>query len=150
GSEAGPLAVMINKGTAHFGGQEPNKRKKAASLFVGAGLPIEAQAYLPPLSDARAAHDADLLNLYAAYYEALAKTKQGQDKQVAVTEGWQLCHEVVAIDKATSEQRAKTVESALAFLPDVSADEGDAFLADVFRANPDAGWALLDRVNKKA
>lgn len=150
GSEAGPLAVVINRGTMHFGGEDPVKRKRAASLLVAAGLPVEAQAYLPPLSEARAAKDAELLNLYAAYYQALAKSKQGQDKQAAVAEGWQLCREVMAIEKATSEQRAKVMDAALAFLPDVTPEDGDEFLASLFRDQPDAAWAVLDRACKKA
>src|SRR5262245_20832908 len=73
GTEAAAVAARIKRGTLHFGGDDPVKRKRAASLLVAAGLSVEAVEYLPPLAQAREAQDAELLSLHAAYFRALSR-----------------------------------------------------------------------------
>ncbi len=147
GSQAGAVAARIRAGTRHFGGEDPSARKRAATLLVAAGLPVEAQVYLPPLGQARAAKDPELLNLYAVYFAALAKSKQGTERQAAIDQGWVVSLEVLQVPTASAAQRAKGLERALKFLPDVPAEVGDAWLATLF-ADPgsDIGWKAIDRV----
>lgn len=147
GSQAGAVAATIRAGTRHFGGTDPAARKRAATLLVAAGLPVEAQAYLPPLAQARDAKDPELLNLYAVYFAALAKTRQGTERQAAIDQGWAVSLEVLQIPSAPAMQRAKALERALRFLPDMPAETGDAWLATLF-ADPgsDIGWKAIDRV----
>lgn len=146
GSQPGAVAAKIRLGTRHFGGEDPAARKRAATLLVAAGLPVEAQAYLPPLTQARQAKDPELLNLYAVYFAALAKDRQGAERQAAIDQGWDVCREVLMIETAPAAQRAKALERALVFLADVPQESGDAWLASLF-AEPgsDAGWKAIDR-----
>lgn len=147
GSQAGAVAAKIRAGTKHFGGGEPSARKRAATLLVAAGLPVEAQAYLPPLAQAREAKDPELLNLYAVYFAALAKTKQGTERQAAIDQGWGVSLEVLQIPTAPAMQRAKALERALRFLPDMPPETGDAWLATLFGdPGSDIGWKAIDRV----
>jgi hypothetical protein len=147
GSQAGAVAARIRAGTKHFGGEDPAARKRAATLLVAAGLPVEAQAYLPPLAQAREAKDPELLNLYAVYFAALAKGKQGTERQAAIDQGWQVSLEVLQIPTAPAAQRTKGLERALRFLADMPQETGDAWLATLF-ADPgsDIGWKAIDRV----
>ncbi|MBX3401794.1 MAG: hypothetical protein KF699_00120 [Phycisphaeraceae bacterium] len=151
GSQAGAVAAKIRLGTRHFGGEDPAARKRAATLLVAAGLPVEAQAYLPPLAQAREAKDPELLNLYGVYFAALAKDKQGAERQAAIDQGWDVCREVMLIETAPAVQRAKALERALGFLADVPQESGDGWLASLF-ADPasDVGWKAIDRAAARA
>ncbi len=150
GTEAGAVAVKIRHGTTHFGGTDPENRKRAASLLVAAGLTIEAVEYLAPLDQARREEDADLMNLHATYYRALAKTQKGTERQDSSRKGWQLCRELLSFNYATPEQRAKALTIALAVLPEVPGDDADAWLASLFTGDPDIGWKVIDKVNSHA
>jgi hypothetical protein len=150
GTEAGAVAVKIRAGTTHFGGTDPENRKRAASLLVAAGLTIEAVEYLAPIEQARAQEDADLMNLHAAYFRALAKTQKGTERQESSRKGWQLCKELLAFEYATPEQRAKALSTAMAVLPEVPGDDADAWLATLFQGDPDIGWKVIDKVNSQA
>lgn len=147
GSQAGAVAAKVRIGTKHFGGADPAARKRAATLLVAAGLPVEAQVYLPPLAQAREGKDPELLNLYAVYFAALAKARQGTERQAAIDQGWEVSLEVLQIPTAPAAQRAKALERALRFLPDIPQETGDAWLATLF-ADPgsDIGWKAIDRV----
>jgi hypothetical protein len=150
GTEAGAVAVKIRQGTTHFGGTDPENRKRAASLLVAAGLTIEAVEYLAPLEQARREEDADLMNLHATYYRALAKTQKGTERQESSRKGWQLCRELLGFNYASPEQRTKALTTALAVLPEVPGDDADAWLASLFTGDPDIGWKVIDKVNTHA
>lgn len=151
GADAGAVAAQIRLGTTHFGGPtDPAKRKRAATLFVSAGLPVEAQAYLPPLDEARAAKDADLLDIYVIYFQALAAEKQGQERQALIDQAWSVAQEVLGLDKATSEQRAKAVQHAMEFLKDVEEDAGNQWLASSLRDPSDVGWSIVESAHQRA
>lgn len=151
GADAGAVAAQIRQGTTHFGGtSDPAKRKRAATLFVSAGLPVEAQAYLPPLEEARAANDADLLDIYVIYFEALAADKQGQERQALIDQAWTVAQEVLGLEKADSEQRAKAVRHAMTFLKDVEEDAGNQWLASVLAKPSDIGWTVVQSAHESA
>ncbi|CAN5846370.1 hypothetical protein BH11PLA1_BH11PLA1_14370 [soil metagenome] len=150
GSQSSAVAARIKAGTEHFGGADPAKRKNAATLLVAAGLPIQAQEYLPPLAQAQESHDPELLNLYAVYFDALAKAKQGTEREAALNQGWQTARAVLALDKATAEQRARALELTLGFLPDVAPGEGEAWLNAAFKDAPDLAWKAIESVNAKS
>lgn len=151
GADAGAVAAQIRQGTTHFGGDsDPAKRKRAATLFVSAGLPVEAQAYLPPLEEARAAKDADLLDIYVIYFQALASEKQGQERQSLIDNAWSVAQEVLGLDKATSEQRAKAVEHAMEFLKDIEEEAGNQWLASSLGAPNDIGWTIVQSAHERA
>ena len=150
GTEAGAVAARIRRGTTFFGGADPDNRKRAASLLVAAGLTIEAVEYLAPLDQARREEDADLMNLHATYYRALARTQKGTERQESSRTGWQLCRELLAFNYATPEQRAKALSTALGVLSEVPGDDADAWLATLFTGDPDVGWKVIDKVNSRA
>ncbi len=150
GSQASAVAAEIKRGTVHFGGSEPGKRKNAATLLVAAGLPIQAQEYLPPLEQARQSQDPELLNLYAVYFDALSKTKQGKEREDAIDQGWKVTMEVMRLEKATTEQRSSALSHAMAFIADIAVPEGDAFLKQIFEDEPDLGWKAVDDVSKRS
>src|SRR6185369_8418119 len=111
---------------------------------------IEAVEYLAPIEQARKEADADLMNLHAAYFRALAKTQKGTERQESSRKGWQLCKELLGLDFATPEQRTKALTTALAVLPEVPGDDADAWLATLFQGDPDIGWKVIDKVNTHA
>lgn len=151
GADAGAVAAQIRLGTTHFGGPtDPARRKRAATLFVSAGLPVEAQAYLPPLEEARAAKDADLLDIYVVYYQALAAEKQGQERQSLIDQAWTVAQEVLGLEKATAEQRAKAVEHAMEFLKDVEEDAGTQWLTSSLHEPSDIGWTIVQTAHQRA
>jgi len=150
GCDTGPLAATIRLGTKHFGGEDPGNRKRAASLFVAAGMPVAAQEYLPPLAQAEAAQDTDLLNLYAVYFHALSKERRGEEQRDAAREGWRLCERVLAIETASVEQRSKALVIALRLLDAMDPDAADEFLHALFAQESEIGWMMLDKVNKAA
>lgn len=150
GSQASAVAPQIKAGTAHFGGTDPVKRKNAATLLVAAGLPIEAQEYLPALDVAREQNDPELLNLYAVYFDALAKSKQGTPREEAIAQGWRTTMEVLSLESAKPEQREKALALALTFINDVPQDEGDTFLKRLFASEPDMGWKAIDSVSARS
>lgn len=150
GSQASAVAPQIKAGTLHFGGSDPVKRKNAATLLVAAGLPIEAQEYLPALEVAREQKDPELLNLYAVYFDALAKSKQGTPREEAIAQGWRTTMEVLSLEKSKPEQREKALALALVFINDIPQDEGDAFLKRLFASEPDMGWKAIDSVSNRS
>lgn len=151
GADAGAVAAQIRQGTTHFGGDsDPANRKRAATLFVSAGLPVEAQAYLPPLEDARAAKDADLLDIYVIYFQALASQKQGQERQTLIDQAWSVAKEVLGLEMATAEQRAKAVKHAMEFLKDIEEDAGNQWLASALNAPNDVGWTIVQSAHQRA
>lgn len=151
GADAGAVAAQIRQGTKHFGGPtDPAKRKRAATLFVSAGLPVEAQAYLPPLEVARDAKDADLLDIYVVYFQALASEKQGAERQALIDQAWTVAQEVLGLDKATADQRAKAVEHAMQILKDVEEDAGNQWLASALGQPSDIGWTIIQAVHQRA
>jgi hypothetical protein len=144
GADAGAVAAQIRAGTVHFGGAtDAAKRKRAATLFVAAGLPVEAQAYLPPLEEARALKDADLLDIYAVYYATLARDAKGREKQSLLERGWSVALEVMTLEKASSEARTKAVSHALGFISAMDARSADEWLAGHFAGDDDIGWAIV-------
>ncbi len=150
GSQASAVAPQIKAGTLHFGGSDPTKRKNAATLLVAAGLPIEAQEYLPALEVAREQKDPELLNLYAVYFDALAKSKQGTPREEAIAQGWRTTMEVLSLDNSKPEQREKALALALVFINDIPQDEGDTFLKRLFASEPDMGWKAIDSVSARS
>ncbi len=150
GSQASAVAAEIKRGTAHFGGVDPGKRKNAATLLVAAGLPIQAQEYLPALEIARESKDPELLNLYAVYFDALSKTKQGKEREEAVEQGWKVTMEVMRLEKATTDQRGAALSRAMGFIADVPGPDGEVFLKQIFEQEPDLGWKAVDEVSKQS
>ncbi|MBX9737319.1 MAG: hypothetical protein K2X32_10380 [Phycisphaerales bacterium] len=150
GSQASAVAAEIKRGTAHFGGVDPAKRKNAATLLVAAGLPIQAQEYLPALEVARESKDPELLNLYAVYFDALSKTKQGKEREDAVEQGWKATMEVMRLEKATTDQRGAALTRAMGFIADVPGPDGEVFLKQIFEQEPDLGWKAVDEVSKQS
>lgn len=150
GCQAGAVAARIAQGTLHFGGTDPAKRKRAAGLLVAAGLPVQAQTYLPPLEKARESRDAELLNLYAIYFAALAKERTGAEREAAIDQGWKVSLEALSIENATSRERSKAIQRALGFIADIPAETADAWLLAMFAKESDAGWETIERVNRKS
>lgn len=144
GSEPATVAAEISRGTTHFGGSEPANRKRAAGLLIAADLPIEAAAYLPPVEEARAGGDAELLIFHAVYFHALAKTQQGEERQGSMTKSWALVREALGMEKASTEQREKGLRLALGLLPDLPEDEGNEWIVSLFRGQPDLAWKAVD------
>ena len=149
GCQAGAVAARIAQGTRHFGGQDPVKRKRAAGLLVAAGLPIQAQSYLAPISTARQEQDVELLNLYAIYYAALAKERTGQERDAAVESAFGIALESLGIEKAPARERSKAIAIALSLIHDMPADAGDTFLRSLFVKESDTGWEAIERINRR-
>ena len=120
GGDPSAVAARIKVGTTYFGGPDLStdqgpataverraaNRKRAATLLIAAGLTIEAQAYLAPLAVAIDKNDAELLNLYTVYFEALGKKKDGAERQALQKQGWEVALKVLTIPAATQAQRA--------------------------------------------
>ncbi|MCA3006197.1 MAG: hypothetical protein IOD15_12675 [Phycisphaerales bacterium] len=163
GSRGGDITVVtprIAAGTAHFGGpaEAPDsaaKRTRAASFLVAAGLTVEAQAYLPPLDQARATGDVELLNLYATAFDAQARrTDEPNERTARLTQAWQLSQEVLASPLASEAQRTAALSKVLRFIHSIDLAAGDAWLTELFSpanqpARTDLAWSVIRRVKNR-
>lgn len=170
GGEPRAVAAKIREGTIYLGGpdggagdevaQRVVKRKRAAALFMGAGLPVEAQAYLPPLERARELGDAELLNLHALYFDARARKLQGQEREENVRRAWDLALEVLGMEGVKDAPRGKALGMAMRLITQVEEAVGDKWLDGLFTPRKDAppltlpaddiGWMVLSRAHGRS
>ena len=164
GGDPAAVAARIREGTTHFGGPDggdgaevelrAQKRKNAATLMMAAGLTVEAQPYLAPLEKAKADKDAELLNLYITYFDALAKKKEGAEKRAVQLQGWDVAMEVLKLPQATIAQRTTALTGAVKLIAIVDKSVGDEFLKSLYATSNgpevDAAWSTLQKARGRA
>ena len=164
GGDPAAVAARIREGTTHFGGPDggegveaelrAQKRKNAATLMMAAGLTVEAQPYLAPLEKAKADKDAELLNLYITYFDALAKKNEGAEKRFVQLQGWDVAMEVLKLPQATIAQRTSALAGAVKLITIVDKTVGDDFLQSLYVTSNgpevDAAWSTLQKAKDHA
>jgi hypothetical protein len=139
-SSGAPLATLerLEAGTKHLGGAESMKRLAAARLLLAAGMPSEAQPYLPSLEDARANANPAVILLHA---EALQRSAKGEESS-PLDQSFQLVVEVLDTATLDEETRDAALRVALALLDDEKGHRGDAWLRGVVAQRPELGRRL--------
>ena len=145
-----PLLARVNEGTRQFGRQDEKSRARTIRFLAGAGLVMDAYAYLPSIDEARAAGDADTLLNHARYFEGLAE--KAQDEGAASDNrrtAWKLYGEITLLDKAKAELRQDAMKMAIDLLPQMPPAEGREWLGKVF-GSATLGPAALEAITLKA
>ncbi|MBL8897679.1 MAG: hypothetical protein JNM84_08625 [Planctomycetes bacterium] len=140
-SSGAPLATLqrLEAGTKHLGGAESTKRLAAARLLLAAGMPAEAQPYLPSLEDARANANPAVILLHG---EALQRSaKDGESSPL--DQAFQLVVEVLESATLDDETRDGALRLATTLLDDEKGHRGDAWLRGVLAQKAELGRRLV-------
>lgn len=131
----GPVLARLGAGTTWFGAQDPERRRRTVQLLAGAGLVVAAYAYLPPLDQARAEGDAELLLVHARYLEDLATTSAGAEADGYRTAAWKLFGEAALAPKASYQGRYEAITRAVALVPHIPKAQVDPWLGSLFASD---------------
>lgn len=146
----GPLLDRIRAGTRFFGTSDSAKRHRTVELLAGAGLLEQAYEFLPPLADARAAGDGDLVLVHARYQAELAD-KAGQDGggDEHRDAAWALYSEVATMPRASMTSRREAIRLAVGMMSEMPRASVQPWLTKVF--DDDAlGPAALEAIAVRA
>ncbi len=113
----GPMLERIKAGTNLFGPTDPVKRRRTVDLLASAGLVQQAYEFLPPLDEARAAGDGELILVHGRYRADLAaKAGPGPEGDRDRVAAWDLFTEVSLMDRASQASRQEAIKQAVALM----------------------------------
>ncbi|MBI1190375.1 MAG: hypothetical protein GC200_06815 [Tepidisphaera sp.] len=137
------MLERIKSGTRFFGPGTAEKRRRTVELLTGAGLMQEAYDYLPPLDEARAAGDGELLLAHGQYQADLAD-RAGDDPAAEGerARAWDLYTEVSQMGRASTDSRREAVRLALGMMGRMPRSKVDPWLNVVFADDTLAPAAL--------
>ena len=142
----GPMLAQIKDGTTLFGSADAAKRRRTVDLLAGAGLLQQAYDYLPPLDEARAAGDGELILVHGRYRADLA-TKQGPGPEGDAhrTGAWDLFTEVSLTERASQASRQEGIKQAVTLMTRMPRAQVTPWLRRVF-ASDTLGPAALQAI----
>ena len=139
----GTMLERIKHGTRFFGTDTPEKRRRTVELLAGAGLVQEAYAYLPPLDEARAAGDGELVLVHGKYQADLAaRAGDAPEADDHRERAWKLYCEVTQMDRASVDSRGQAVKLALGLMSKMPRAQVTPWLQQVFADDTLAPAAL--------
>jgi hypothetical protein len=142
----GPMLAQIKQGTKFFGSGDAAKRRRTVELLAGAGLLAQAYEYLPPIHEARAAGDAELVLVHAMYkLELAAKEGSGPEGDGIRAEAWDLFCECSLMEKAALQTKRDAIKQAVGLMSRMPPSKSSAWLRTVF-ANNALGPAALEAI----
>jgi hypothetical protein len=145
-NSTGPLLAQLEAGTRFFGGGDADRRRRTVDFLAGAGLLTEAYRYLPPLEDARAAGDGDLILVHARYQADLAaKAGETPEAEAPRAAAWGLFTEVSLLDRSAMTARREAIRQAVLMLGRMPRAQVTPWLQRVF-ANDALGPAALEAI----
>lgn len=146
----GPMLERVRAGTRFFGTADAAKRHRTVELLAGAGLLEQAYGFLPPLADARAAGDGDLVLVHARYQAELAdKAGQGSEGEKHRDAAWSLYAEVATMPRASMTARREAIRLAVGMMNDMPRASVQPWLTRVF-ADDALGPAALEAIAVRA
>lgn len=130
------LLARIGEGTRWFGPQDAQRRRRTVEFLAGGGLVIDAYDYLPPLDEARAAGDAEILLVHARYKHDLASNAlAGAESDAARLDAWDLFCEVSLMARASSESKREAMRHAIGMMNRVPRARVNPWLTSVFASD---------------
>ncbi len=137
------MLARLRDGTRLFGSQDAEKRRRTVELLSGAGLVQEAYAYLPPLEEARAAGDGELVLVHGKYLADLAnRAGDSPEADARRAEAWALYCEVTQMDRAAIDARSEAVRLALSMMGKMPRAQVTPWLEQIFADDTLAPAAL--------
>lgn len=149
-SQAGTakLLAALKTGTRFFGESTPEHRSRTVEFLAGADLMLEAYEYLPPLPEAMASGDANVLMVHAGYKLAMAEREAERAERLRL-EAWELYAQVSMLDRAAAKTRREAIDRGLSLLTSVPRSRITPWLEGLF-ANEALGPAALELMALKA
>ncbi len=142
----GPMLAQIKHGTKLFGTSDAVKRRRTVDLLAGAGLLAQAYEYLPPIDEARAAGDAELVLVHAMYkMDVVAKEGASPEADAARQAAWDLFTECSLMERATLATKREAIKQAVGLMSKMPPSKSSAWLKAVF-ANNSLGPAALEAI----
>ncbi len=140
----GPMLAKIKAGTKFFGDGDAAKRRRTVELLAGGGLVLQAYEYLPPLEEARAAGDGDLILVHGLYQADLAeRAGEGPQADQHRSAAWDLLCEASLAARATMETRREAIERNVKLMSQIPRSRVVPWLRKVF-ADDALGPAALE------
>lgn len=136
------LVALLKQGTPHFGGEDQANRGRAVSLLLAADLIKDAGSFLPPLEEARASNDPELLDVHASYLSAIGN----EQNKKPLLQGWELTIEVLAHEDSDQTIINNAVSRALQLLMQVSEADGNEWLHASFSNRSAQGMRALAHI----
>lgn len=147
GHDTRQLLKQIQEGTTHFGGDDADARIAAATLLMGAGLPEEAQTYLPPLDDESTASNIDALLLW----EQLASTRFEEERAVKwLNVSWDASGKIATLENAKDEFKDAALERLVELSTEVEEEVGDQWMNESFTQSPQRGMQVLTHLGTRS
>ncbi|MBS0196546.1 MAG: hypothetical protein JSR77_07295 [Planctomycetes bacterium] len=132
----GPALAQIKAGTRNFGMKDAETRRRTVDFLASAGLVVEAYDYLPPLEEAKAAADGQLLLVHGRYKEDLAsKAVDGPESDANRLAAWELFCEVSMLPKASFEVKREALSRNIGLMNQVPRAKVTPWLTDVFASD---------------
>jgi hypothetical protein len=146
----GPMLEQIKAGTRLMGKQDAEHRRRTVDFLAGAGLVIEAYDFLPPLEEARAALDSEVLLVHAKYKQSLAdKDGPGPRADAWRVEAWELYSQISLLSKASVATRRDAIGRGIGLMNNVPRAQITPWLEQLF-ASETLGPTALELMALKA
>ena len=148
----GPLTESLREGLSRgdevrIGGENPETRRLAAKLFLGASRPKLASEFLPSLEDAKSQADADQLNLLATH---ALQVYQQEQKQEQLERVWRINQAILALPGLESDVRDQSLQRAVDLSTRVKKELGQAWMEKSFTDAPEQGMQVLTSLGTSA
>jgi len=140
-----PLLTQLDVGVKRLGGNDPEDRKRAAELLLGANCLSEAVKFFPPLETAIEQKDWRVLEQYARDYAARGK-REKDDK--LLQQALDINQFIVGLTNVEATNRDPALKRCMELLPQISQQEGTNWLRDRFRGDPAEGLMVLAVANE--
>jgi hypothetical protein len=140
----GPMLAKIKTDAKFFGDSDAAKRRRTVEFLAGGGLVVQAYEYLPPLEEARAANDGDLILVHGLYQADLAE-RAGESPRADEhrSAAWDLLCEAALAERATMETRREAIERNVKLMSRIPRSRVTPWLRKVF-ADDALGPAALE------
>lgn len=140
-----PFVAQLEKGVKRLGGTNPEDRKRAAELLLGANRLAEAVAFFPTLDVAKEKLDWRALDQSAR--ELALRGKREKDSKLLV-QAWDLNQFIINNTNAAATNRDPALQRCLELLPQISRDIGTNWLRERFQAEPAQGLGIFAVLNQ--
>ena len=121
--------------------------RQAAQLLVTAGEPVAAGLFLPGLDKAIADKDSQGLNLLARHFLGVHASEK---KAVYLERAWSSTQAVLALGRATVEEKAEALRRAVELAPKIKEQFGQTWLDQSFTNQRERGMDILATIGSLA
>jgi hypothetical protein len=132
----GPMLAQVKAGTRLYGDKDAASKRRTVEFLAGAGLVVEAYAYLPSLEQARKDGDGKLILVHGQYQEQLAsQIPDGPEAEGYRRKAWDLYCEVSLLSKESSETRREGLKHAIDLMSRMPRAQVAPWLTQVFASD---------------